>query len=334
MTRDTSGIVGIVGAGVTGRVVAARLHARDWRIAVCDTSRPDAAHGLAGQYHGAAVASAHELAPANVVVVCAPAPHAPVVARLLRDGASTVVSVSDDLGDTDELLALDELARGCGSSVVVGAGMSPGLSGLLAAALAMQMHTVEEIHVAAHGTGGRACARQHHDALARTGVAWHDGAWLDRVGGSGRELCWFPEPVGARDCYRAELAEPRLLLRCFPDALRLSARVSATRRDRLTARLPMLAPPRSGGDIGATRVEVRGAAADGARVTVVEGAAGRVGDVAGSVAAAVAVSALLGRVPHGVSTPGDAHLDNAAILADVQAMGVVLQEFTGVARPA
>ncbi len=89
-------------------------------------------------------------------------------------------------------------------------------------------------------------------------LGWHDGQWLERPAGSGRELCWFPEPVGARDCYRGELADPVLLHRSFPDVERISARQSATRRDRLTARLPMLSPPHPEGGIGALRVEARG----------------------------------------------------------------------------
>ena len=106
--------------------------------------------------------------------------------------------------------------------------MSPGLSGLIARHLASQLACCDEIHVAVHGTAGPACARQHHRALDGFAPGWHDGEWIERRAGSGRELCWFPEPVGARDCYRAELSDPLLLHRAFPDAARISARVSAT----------------------------------------------------------------------------------------------------------
>ena len=119
--------------------------------------------------------------------------------------------------------------------------MSPGLSGLLARHLAGQLASVDEIHVAIHGTAGPACARSYHRSLSRRSMAWHDGEWVDHLGGSGRELCWFPEPVGAKDCYRADIADPLLLHTAFPDAVsRISARRSARRRDRFTARLPML----------------------------------------------------------------------------------------------
>ncbi len=97
--------------------------------------------------------------------------------------------------------------------------MSPGLSGLLVRHLADQLAIGDEIHIAVHGTAGPACARQHHRALAGSGLALHDGAWVRRPAGSGRELCWFPEPVGAYDCYRAELASPLLLRDLFPDVV-------------------------------------------------------------------------------------------------------------------
>jgi hypothetical protein len=145
-------------------------------------------------------------------------------------------------------------------------------------------------------------------------------------------LNWFPEPIGARDCYRAAVPDPFLLQRIFPTVSRISARVSGTRRDRLTARLPMLTPPHADGDIGAVRVEVRGAAADGARVTLVAGAAGPTGDLAAAVAAACIELCLTGSVEPGVHVVGDTSTDAPVLLRRAVAFGVQLQEFTGVAR--
>ena len=137
--------------------------------------------------------------------------------------------------------------------------MSPGLSGLFARHLANDLAGCDELHVAVHGTAGPACAREHHHALRGWAIGYQDGTWIERPAGSGRELCWFPEPVGARDCYRGEMPDPWLLHRSFPDVRRISARRSATRRDRFTARLPMLSPPHREGGVGALRVEARGA---------------------------------------------------------------------------
>ena len=203
----------------------------------------------------------------------------------------SVVSVGDLLDDTNELLALDDVFRESDATLVVGAAMSPGLSGLIARHLASQLASSDEIHVAVHGTAGPACARQHHRALAGFAPGWHDGEWIERRAGSGRELCWFPEPVGARDCYRAELTDPLLLHLAFPDAVRISARVSATRRDRLTSSLPMLRNPHAEGLEGALRVEVRGADRDGGRQTVIAGIAERAGTAAAAMAAVFAGAA-------------------------------------------
>ena len=184
-----------------------------------------------------------------------------------------------------------------------------------------------------HGTGGPECARQHHDALARHSVAWHDGEWIERPGGSGRELCWFPDPVGALDCYRAALSDPLLLRRAFPQAGRISARVSATRRDRLTARLPMLAPPRRSGDMGAVRAEERGAGPGGERLTHVAGAGGRAGSLAGTVAALFGEACAEGLLAPGVRVAGEDAELAARLLGRASSLGMALQTFTGVARP-
>ena len=181
------------------------------------------------------------------------------------------MSTSGDLGDVRELLDLDERPARAGATLVVGAAVSPGLSGLLARHLRRALAGCDELHVAVHGTAGPACAREHHRALRGWAVGWHDDHWIERPAGSGRELCWFPEPVGARDCYRAEMPDPWLLHRSFPDVDRISARVSATRRDRFTARLPMLSPPHREGGVGALRVEVRGHDESGARATLDHG---------------------------------------------------------------
>ena len=274
---------------------------------------------------------ASTLAKGDVVVLAVPGEHAPTAAVLADVGVS-VVSVGDLLGDTGELLELDERFRDSDTTLVVGAAMAPGLSGLIARHLAMQLAVCDEIHVAAHGTAGPACARQHHRALDGLAPGWHDGEWIERRAGSGRELCWFPEPVGARDCYRGELTDPLLLHRAFPGVGRISARVSATRRDRLTSSLPMLRNPHAEGLEGALRVEVRGADGEGGRQTLIAGIAERVGTAAAATAAVFAAEAAAGRLPPGVVVSGDAALDTVGLLAAVERYGVRLQEFTGVAQ--
>jgi len=307
----------VVGDGIVGQRISRLLDGhgvlvRDTRDAVTDVLTSSLAKG-------------------DVVVLAVPGEHAPVAAVLGELGVS-VVSVGDLLDDTNELLALADLFGDSDATLVVGAAMSPGLSGLIARHLASQLTSHDEIHVAVHGTAGPACARQHHRALAGFAPGWHDGEWIERRAGSGRELCWFPEPVGARDCYRAELTDPLLLHWSFPDAVRISARVSATRRDRLTSSLPMLRTPHAEGLEGALRVEVRGADVDGGRQTLIAGIAERAGTAAAATAAVFAAAASGGRLPSGAVVSGDATLDTVGLLAAVERHGVRLQEFTGVAQ--
>ena len=329
-SRVDGAIVGVCGAGVTGQSVGRVLAGLGMRVAWYDPAA-GAAVRARRRFGGVVVDGIDELRAADAVVLAMPGPQYDLTASLVADGVH-VVSLSDDHGDVLELLGLQRAAKDTGSRLVVGAALSPGLTGLLARHLAEQLHIVDEVHVSMHGTGGPACARQHHEALGGRSWGWHDGEWVERPGGSGRELCWFPEPIGPADCYRAALADPVLLHRAFPQASRVSARVSATRRDRLTARLPMLAPPHAEGDRGAVRVEVRGALASGARETMVVGAVGRTGDLAGTVAALHAVAAVESAVPVGVSVAGEDPVLARRLLASVVSCGVQLHEFTGVAR--
>ncbi|HWC67816.1 MAG TPA: hypothetical protein VG478_07110 [Acidimicrobiales bacterium] len=262
--------------------------------------------------------------PAEVVVLATPSPQHELATRALASGAH-VVSTSDDLDDVDALLLVrppDE------QRLVVAAAAAPGLSGLLARHGATFLTQLDEIHVQSVGTGGPTCAIQHHRALGGTSLGWHDGAWQERPAGTGRELCWFPEPVGAHDCYRAELADPVLLHRAFPEADRITARVAATRRDRLTARLPMLRDPHPEGLVGAVRVELRGAAGT-AREVVVLGAAQPLAGLAALVAAETARQVAGGAMPPGVVTLADAEVPTNALLGALADRGLRLERFEG-----
>lgn len=227
---------------------------------------------------------------ADAVVLALPAgQHAEPARRLVERGVP-VVSTSDAMVDVKALLDLGPEAEVRGVPVVVGAAFSPGLTCVLARHAAAEFDRVDEIHVARVGTGGPACAAQHHRALAGTALDWRDRGWARRSGGSGRELCWFPDPVGAADCYRAELPDALLLVDAFPGVHRVTARLAANRRDRLTARLPMLRTPHPEGGLGAVRVEVRGSQGQ-ARAVRVLGAMDRPAVAAGAVAAVAAVLA-------------------------------------------
>lgn len=314
-------VIRVVGPGVVGR----RVHKLLGTSVLVDPRAGASENG----HVSTADLGLGEFGADDVVVLTAPAPHAPAAAAVAATGAS-MVSVSDDLGDIRELMELHDAFVASDASLVVGAAMSPGLSGLIARHLSTQFEQCDEIYVAAHATAGPACARQHHRSLGGHAIVWHDGVWQERAAGSGRELCWFPEPVGPHDCYRAELADPLLLQHCFPSVIRISSRLSATRRDRLTARLPMLRRPHLEGGVGALRVEVRGTDGSGARAVQIGGVAEFVGAAAAATAAAMAGAAAARDLPNGVVFTADARLDTVGLLAAVAGHGVRLQEFTGV----
>ena len=136
-------------------------------------------------------------------MLCVPRPaHRALAFELLASG-TPLVSITDDLDETRFLLELGPRAarRGCRSWSARAS--RPGLSCLLARHAANLFDEVDEIHVCRAGTGGPACARQHHAALTGAALDWRDGDWVRRRGGSGRQLAHFPDPIGPRDCYRA-----------------------------------------------------------------------------------------------------------------------------------
>jgi saccharopine dehydrogenase-like NADP-dependent oxidoreductase len=223
----------------------------------------------------------------DVVLLASPAARHAAVARMAVSAGRHVVSVADSVAAVEDLLDLHAEARERGVVVAVGAGFGPGLSCVLVGHAAGDFDEIDEIHVAHHGTGGPACARQHHAALRGVGLDWRDHGWRRRPPGSGRELCFFPDPISGADCYRAALPDALLLVPAFPGVSRVTARLAATRRDRLTAGLPMLRRPHAEGRIGGLRVEVRGRRGQ-ARDTVVLGAVDRPAVAAGTVAAVTA----------------------------------------------
>lgn len=309
MTAAPASSIGIVGHGITGSRTALTLQALGQPAKV------------------ASLRTATDLFECSVVVLAHGAPHAALASTFIAQGIS-VVSVSDSLDDVLAMLDMQERAESRGAAMVVAATCSPGMSGLLVNHMRRAFESIDEVHTAVHGTGGPMCARQHHDSLAGLSVGWHEGEWLQRPAGSGRELCWFPDPVGARDCYRFASPEPVLLQRVEPGLNRITSRVSATRRDRLTARLPMLRRPHAEGLEGALRVEVRGVR-NGRRHVEIVGIANKVGTIAGAVAAHTARALQERTVPAGVHNLGQAALPNADILDGVVSSGITLHQFVG-----
>lgn len=320
--------LGVVGCGAVGGRVARTLIS--WpdleRLVLCD---PVLAEPLAIELGEPATVAETIPGGLDAVVVATPhTRHVPVAARAIRWGAD-VVSVADSVEDITGLLDLDHEARERGRTVVVGGGFAPGFTGVLARHGSTWFDQVDEVHVATFGTGGPACARQHHRALGGRALDYRDDAWVPRPGGSGRELLWFPEPVGGADCYRAALADPILLVPLFSGVRRVTARMAATRRDRVTARLPMLRPPHPEGTIGAVRVELRGTKGTAREVAVLGAAAAPA--FAAAVAATVTLEMLMtSRVASTGAQPLAQLIDVADFLERTDRLGIVAERFEGV----
>ena len=321
----------VVGCGAVGARVARQLLAMSTvdEVFLSDTEveRAETVARALGDSARVVEGDPHELPLVDVVVLATPAQAQLQWARNAVRRGVCVVSLTDAIEDVQLLLALSDEARAAGVSVVVGAGFCPGLSCVLARYAADRFDSVDEIHVAKFGTGGPACARQHHRALSGAALDWREQAWVRRRGGSGRELLWFPEPVAARDCYRAALADALLLVPSFPDATRITSRMSATRRDRLTARFPMLRPPHPEGRFGAVRVELRGRR-EGMHEVAVVGVSERTAVGAAAVAATATAWTIDGRFGAGAAGLA-AIVEPRAFLADLMDRGIRVFSFDG-----
>jgi hypothetical protein len=291
----------IFGAGATGSRVARQLRSSGKVdcVEIRDQQETKARLLVETLGSGAAYGEGRQIAGDTDAIVLAtpPGSQAGIARRAVHRGVP-VVSTSNQMSEVRRLLTLEQEALHHRVPVVIGAGFMPGLTGLLARHAASELEQVDEIHVAKVGTGGPACARQHHRALSSTGLDWRDGRWTRRAGGSGRELAYFPDPIGGRDCYRAGLPDALLLVPEFPGVERVTARQAATRRDRLTAPLPMLRRPHAEGGIGAVRVELRGRVGIERRVLVM-GAIERPAVAAGAVAACTTLHVLAGAAAPG-----------------------------------
>ncbi len=317
----------VVGAGAVGaRAVRQLVESDDVdQVVVVDADRARQAAVVANS--GPKAVAGGENDRADGVLLAGPVGTHVEAARRHVAAGRAVVSTSDSIEDVRGLLDLDAEARTQRVAVVIGAAFSPGYSCVLARHASAGFEDVTEVHVARSGTGGPACARQHHGALTGQALDWRDGGWQRRSAGSGRELCWFPDPIGAEDCYRAELPDALLLVPAFPGVGRVTARLAATRRDRFSAHLPMLRNPHPEGLLGAVRVEVRGRR-NGMSDVLVLGALDRPAVAAGVTAALALRWAVVGRLPAGAGGLG-AIAEPVPFLAELAQVGIKAAVFEG-----
>ena len=322
--------VAVIGCGVVGKRVARQLAASGLvDHLILGARRPQRLHGFVRQLIDVdvEVISPGPLPESQITVLTQPSGgHAELAEEAISNG-SHVVSVSEAIADVQALLDLDAVATKAERALIIGAAFSPGMSCLLARHCGQRFDEVQEVHIARMGTGGPACQRQLHRARTKDAIELRSGSWATRPGGTGRELVWFPDPLGARDCYRAALPDPLLLAANFPKADRITAKVSATRRDRLTAWLPMLRPPHNDGGPGAIRVELRGIL-DGVQATEVIGAIDYPSAVSGALASISAEWLLQEALPHGAWSLGMLD-DPIPWLQELEVRGVTAAVYEG-----
>ena len=271
----------LVGAGAVGRRTARQLAETDdvERILIADRSA--AAAGDAAEAMGSR-ATVVDWAPdrplpdgVDVVASAVGGPAERAVFERAVEAGVPAAACADEADTVRSLLDLDDAAREAGVALAVGCGLAPGLADVLARHAADALEVVDEIHVARAGSAGPACRSTVDGAGRGPALEWRDGAWARHRGGTGRQLVWFPAPVGGLDCHRAASGQAQLLLDAFPTLRRASMRVASPLGAappvpgiRWVGRIPVVstllpgrpAPRRRDpdGEWGAVWVEVRG----------------------------------------------------------------------------
>lgn len=327
----------VVGAGAVGRRAARQIAetAGVDRVLVADRvlDRASEVAAIVGPTAEAAEWSADEALPSGVTAVAVAVEEAAeryVAERAIEAGVPAAFCAWGP-DSVASLLDLDDAAREAGVALAVGCGLAPGLSDVLARHAASALDVVEEVHVARAGRSGSACARQLERSERGAAAEWRDGAWIRAQAGSGRQIVWFPEPVGGLECRRAGSGQGPLLLDAFPGLTRTSMRVASSRgrRNGFPGR-PGARTVDSEDHWGAVWVEVRGRRGR-AQEVLVYGAVDRMAFAAGTVlAVATAWTAGLGggtqlSGSHGLGV----FVDPVPFLEELSRRGVTAAAFEG-----
>lgn len=144
------------------------------------------------------------------------------VARAAIEARVNLVDLNDEYGTTQEMFALDEVARRAGVTIILGLGGSPGVNNILVRAAANQLDSVEEIHTAwvmsAQDPGGPALAAHLLCSLSQRALTVRNGRLVEVESFvDGQEMIEFPAPVGALEVWHVGHPEPLMLARSFPE---------------------------------------------------------------------------------------------------------------------
>lgn len=250
--------------------------------------------------------------------------------RALAAGVPFAASL-DDAEAIDAVLELDERARASGVLIAPACGLAPGLADVLARHAAGALDAVDEVHVARAGSAGPASTAALRRSLRDPVQEWRDGQWQEERHPN-RELVWFPDPIGARECAPVTIGAA-LLVRAFPGVHRVTMRLAEPLARRFTWR------SRRGLDDGwgSTRVEVWGWRGQ-TRESMVYGVIDRTAIAAGTVLA-VTTARLAGAAPGPAARNGPAAgvhglgalVEPVPFLAELARRGVKAAVFEGVA---
>jgi saccharopine dehydrogenase-like NADP-dependent oxidoreductase len=225
-------LLAIVGAGEMGRSALAILLEDDptLRLRVFDRSPQalrEAADADPARVECRAVEDADallDLAGCELVLNFAGpfyAGEAPAAARSALEHGCGYVDICDDAEGTQALLDLDPAVRDAGLSFVSGAGLSPGLTNLMAKRVLQEAPECDGIRVAwatrERDPGGLAPLRHMLHMAVSPSPQWRDGRMAFTPGfvPETAQRYRFPEPVGEIECYDTAHPEPLLLSRSF-----------------------------------------------------------------------------------------------------------------------
>jgi hypothetical protein len=305
--------------GVDRVIVAARRleHARDVARALHDGAEP---YGLGRD----------DPLPEGLAAVVAALPgtaDAALARRAVGAGIS-YASVADRDATLRSLLALDVEAQSHDTAVVIGCGLAPGLTDVLARHAVGALDAVDELHVARWGVAGSESLAEARRAQREPAREWRDGELVHEKHRHG-ELIWFPDPVAARECELVATGV-ELLVAANPGAGSVTARLGVPVVHWFTP--PGRRDPGAGW--GAVRVEAWGWQGT-ARTSVVYGVIERTAVAAGTVLG-VTGAWLAGALADLSPAPAGAHglgavVDPVRFLAELSSRGVKAAAFEGVA---
>jgi lysine 6-dehydrogenase len=273
------------------------------------------------------------------------------VARAAIEARVPYVSLCDDYDAARDVLALDDMARSAGVTVVTGLGWTPGISNVLARRAAACLDTVEAIDVAwgSSAADSEGLAVIMHTIHIFTGrvPSFRGGREIEVEAGAGRKRVRFPEPVGTIDVFDLGHPEPVTLPRFisgleevtlkgglseaplnslarFLARARLTDTPAKKRRLASAIKFAMPALTRLGtpsDPCSAVRVDVRGRAA-GEERTISYGVADHMDRLTGIPLAIGARMLARGEIEAPGVTAPEAVVDPDAFLAELRARGI------------